>query len=619
MQNGALSELFGRMADVMEILAEDRFRVNTYRKVARIIADTPVDIGELLESGRLAEVPGIGKSSLAKIEQFVHTGRIEAHEALLRRIPAGLLELLRIPSMGPKSVKAVYEALGVTGMADLKAALESGAVAELPGFGRKKTDQLLKGIAFLEKATGRIRLDQAAEAAQIVGAFLAEIGQVKAIVPAGSLRRRCETIGDVDILVTVDEADVPRDEGRRTMDERRGAAGMGTGRMPVLRAGETLATHKGRTPSAQEAVIEAFTAAPFVDEVLASGPTKGSARIRTVEALVQVDVRVVAAGSFGAACQYFTGSKAHNVALRELAVKAGLKLNEYGLFDGEKPVAAAEEADIYKALGLDYIDPRLREDRGEIEAARNHTLPAPVSLKDIRGDLHMHTTASDGEDAIEEMAQAARRLGYRFICITDHSQSSAIANGLSARRLARQVKAIRTLNEKSRDLTILAGVELDILADGRLDFDDAVLADLDYVTASIHSGMAGDREKLTTRMLKAMDSRYVNCISHPTGRLINERGAMDLDMEQVVRHAARTHTALEVNANPWRLDLKDTHCRMAVEAGAMLAIGTDAHSAAGLTLMAYGVDTAARGWATKKDLLNGMTVRQLQVFVNKKR
>jgi len=484
-------------------------------------------------------------------------------------------------------------------------------VAELPGFGHKKTDQLLKGIAFLEKATGRIRLDQAAEAAQIVGGFLAEIGHVKAIVPAGSLRRRCETIGDVDILVTVDEAVAPRAEGRGPKDEKRGMARMGTGILPVPRA--------GRMPAAQEAVIEAFTAAPFVDEVLASGPTKGSARIRTVEALVQVDVRVVAAGSFGAACQYFTGSKAHNVALRELAVKAGLKLNEYGLFDGEKPVAAAQEADIYKALGLDYIDPRLREDRGEIEAARNHTLPAPASLKDIRGDLHMHTTASDGEDEIEEMAEAARRLGYRFICITDHSQSSAIANGLSAKRLARQVKAIRALNEKSRDLTILAGVELDILADGRLDFDDAVLADLDYVTASIHSGMVGDRQKLTTRTLKAMDSRYVNCISHPTGRLINEREAMDLDMEQVVRHAARTHTALEVNANPWRLDLKDTHCRMAVEAGVMLAIGTDAHSAAGLTLMPYGLDTAARGWATKKDLLNCMTMRQLRAFVNKKR
>jgi len=498
MQNGALSELFGRMADVMEILGEDRFRVNTYRKVARIIADTPVDIGELLESGRLADVPGIGKSSLAKIEQFVHTGRIEAHEELLRRIPAGLLELLKIPSMGPKSVKTVYEALGITGMADLKAALESGEVAELPGFGHKKTDQLLKGIAFLEKATGRIRLDQAAEAAQIVGGFLAEIGHIKAIVPAGSLRRRCETIGDVDILVTVDEAVAPRAEGRGPKDEKRGMARMGTGILPVPRA--------GRMPAAQEAVIEAFTAAPFVDEVLASGPTKGSARIRTVEALVQVDVRVVAAGSFGAACQYFTGSKAHNVALRELAVKAGLKLNEYGLFDGEKPVAAAQEADIYKALGLDYIDPRLREDRGEIEAARNHTLPAPASLKDIRGDLHMHTTASDGEDEIEEMAEAARRLGYRFICITDHSQSSAIANGLSAKRLARQVKAIRALNEKSRDLTILAGVELDILADGRLDFDDAVLADLDYVTASIHSGMVGDRQKLTTRTLKAMEA-----------------------------------------------------------------------------------------------------------------
>ncbi len=324
-------------------------------------------------------------------------------------------------------------------------------------------------------------------------------------------------------------------------------------------------------------------------------------------------MRVVPPESFGAASQYFTGSKAHNVRLRELAVKAGLKLNEYGLFKGEKMVAGAAEEDIYAKLGLDFVDPLLREDRGEVEAAKKHALPKLVRLEDIRGDFHAHTNATDGVATIEEMAQAAKELGYEFLCITDHSQSTVIANGQSPERLAKQIEQIHRINAKLKGITLLAGAEVDILAEGRLDFDDELLADLDWVVASIHSALGGARERVTTRTLKAMDNPYVTCIGHPTGRVLGYREAMDLDMPAVIEHAAQTGTALEVNSDPSRLDLKDVHCRMAVEAGVKLAIGTDAHSPGSLSLMPFGVATAGRGWATKADVLNTLSVDQAQV------
>jgi len=578
MKNAVLSELFGQMADIMEILGEGRFRINSYRKVSRIIADTPADIEGLLETGRLAKVPGIGKSSLAKIEEFVNTGSITAHQELLAKIPPDLLDLLRIPGMGPKGVKAVYDQLNVASIADLKAAIDAGSLAELPGFGDKKAAVIARGIAFLEKSTGRIRLDQALEAAEIVAATLRSYSGLSKIQTAGSLRRWAETIGDVDILVAA-----------------------------------------GKRKGASERIVEAFTKAAFVQEVLASGPTKGSAIIQTGSGGVQVDVRVVPQKSFGAAAQYFTGSKQHNVRLREIAIKAKLKLNEYGLFRGEKMIAGAAEEQIYDKLGLDYIVPVLREDRGEVEAAKEHRLPKLIEFADIKGDFHIHTVASDADCEIAEVAAAAKDLGYKYICITDHSRSSAIANGLSAERLARQIEEIRQINESLKGITILAGSEVDILADGSLDFDDKLLAELDFVTASIHSGMAGARERVTMRTLKAMDNPYVNCIAHPTGRLIGQREPMDLDIAAVIEHAAATHTALEVNANPWRLDLKDVHCKMAIEAGVKLAIGTDAHSIAGLGLMGFGVATAGRGWTTKPDVLNTFSVAAIRKFVHSKR
>ncbi len=574
MKNTILSELFDQMADIMEILGEDRFRISTYRKVARVISDMPTDVETLLETGQLAKIPGIGKSSLAKIEEFVKTGTITAHKQLLTKIPPTLLELLTIPGMGPKGVKAVYEKLNVKTISKLKKAIASGSLAKLSGFGDKKAEAITRGIEFLEKSTGRIRLDQALEAAETVEGFLQNQPGIQKIQPAGSLRRRAETIGDVDILV---------------------------------------AAKKGKK------IIDAFTTAGFVQEVLAAGPTKGSAIIRIETIPVHVDVRVVPKESFGAAAQYFTGSKQHNVRLREIAVKTKLKLNEYGLFKADKMIAGATEEEIYQKLGLDFVNPLLREDRGEIEAAKAHALPELIDFKDIKGDFHVHTNASDGNATISELAQAAKDLGYKYICITDHSKSSAIANGLSSKQLTAQIKQIRKLNEKVKGITIFAGTEVDILAYGSLDFDNKLLADLDFVIAAIHSGLASSREKVTTRTLKAMDNPYVHCIAHPTGRLIGQREPMDIDIAVVIKHAAQTHTALEVNANPWRLDLRDTHCRMAIEAKVMLAIGTDAHSTGGLGLMGYGVATAARGWVTKANVLNTLSAAKIKSWAAKKR
>jgi DNA polymerase (family 10) len=574
MKNAILTELFEQMSDIMEILGEDRFRINSYRKVARIISDMPTDIETLLATGQLAETPGIGKSSLAKIQEFVKTGTITAHRELLSKIPPTLLELLTIPGLGPKGVKTIYENLKVTNIAQLRNVIKSGSLAQIPGFGDKKAAAIAKGIDFLEKSTGRIRLDQALDAAELVSEFLKTLKGIQKLQPAGSLRRRVETIGDVDILV---------------------AAKTG------------------------EQIIKEFTNADFVQEILAAGPTKGSAIIQTQTVPVHVDVRVVPQESFGAAAQYFTGSKQHNVHLREIAVKAKLKLNEYGLFKTNKMIAGRNEEQIYQKLGLDFINPLLREDRGEIEAAKTNSLPSLLQLEDIKGDMHIHTNASDGNCNIAELAEAAKKAGYEYICITDHSKSSAIANGLSAKRLAQQIKQIQKLNEQLKGITILAGTEVDILADGSLDFDNKLLAELDFVIASIHSGLASPREKVTTRTLKAMDNPYVNCIAHPTGRLIGQREPMDIDIPAVINHAAHTGTALEVNANPWRLDLKDSHCRMAIEAGVKLIIGTDAHSVEGLGLMGFGVATAARGWTTKANVLNTMPATKIKNWAKSKR
>ncbi|MBN2020297.1 MAG: DNA polymerase/3'-5' exonuclease PolX [Sedimentisphaerales bacterium] len=574
MKNAEISGLFSEMADIMEILGEDVFRINSYRRVARVIGDMPADVEEMLSTGKLSQTPGIGKSSLAKIEEFVKTGKMTAHQELLRKIPQTLLELLKIPGMGPKGVKAVYERLKVKSIAELKKVIENGKLASLPGFAEKKAALIAKGIAFLETSTGRIRVDQAFEAANIVIGFFKVLPGVRKIRMAGSLRRCTETIGDVDILVEAGD-------GKK--------------------------------------VIDAFVGADFVQQILAAGDTKGSAIIETSTIPVHVDVRVVPAKSFGAALQYFTGSKQHNVQLREMAVKAKLKLNEYGLFRGEQMAAGGTEEQIYEKLGLDYIEPILREDRGEIEAAIKHKLPELVCLRDINGDFHMHTAASDGACEIEEMVEAARNRGYKFICITDHSASSAIANGLSPRRLVKHIERIRRVASRFKDIAVFAGAEVDILADGKLDYDNKLLAELDFAIGSIHSGMTSPREKVTMRTLKAMDNPYLHCIGHPTGRLIGEREPMDLDIAAVIKHAAETQTALEINASPYRLDLKDVHVKMAIESGVKLVIGTDSHNVMQLAYMGFGVAAAGRGWATKDDVLNTLPLAKLKSWLAAKR
>ena len=577
MINQQVSDIFEQMADVMEIMGEDPFRINTYRKVARTVRDCGEDLTDLAQAGRLESLPGVGKSSAAKKAEYVEKGAIGAHQELLQKIPEGLLELLRIPGLGPKGVHAVWKQLQVTNLADLEKVINDHSLEALPGFGAKKAQAIAQGIAFVRSAHGRVLLCQAMMAAELIVGQLLQNKQIKRIEIAGSLRRCCETIGDVDLLA----------EGQKGAE-----------------------------------IIERFTKLPGVREVLAAGETKGSVLFADPaigEDAVQVDLRVVAPQSMGSAWQYFTGSKAHNVRLREIAIKKKLKLNEYGLFKGERQVAGKTETEIYDKLGLAYVPPTLREDRGEIELAQAGKLPAVVQLGDIRGDLHIHSPASDGRANIEDLIERAQQLGYTYLAITDHSVSETIANGLDRERLLRHVEEIRRLNQLLKGFTLLAGTEVDILMDGSLDYEDEVLTELDFVMASVHSGLTGPEEKVTRRVLRAMENPFVNCIGHPTGRMIHVREPMKLDIKAVLAQAAATGTALEVSASPYRLDLKDIHCRMAVEAGVKLVINTDAHDVRGMGEMHYGVATAQRGWVSKKDVLNCQPVSVVRRWVQKKR
>lgn len=581
MRNNQISDIFGQMADIMEILDEDRFRINTYRKVQRVIRDCPEDIADLAAENRLQDLPGIGKSSAGKINEFVHSGMITAHQELLKQIPPGLLDLLRVPGLGPRGITAVWKKLNVTSLDDLQRVIQDQSLEELPGFGHKKAQALARGINFIESSRGRILLSHAAALADVIVGQLRLTEGLRRIELAGSLRRCRETLGDIDLLVQgSDDSDV------------------------------------------NQKILETFTHLKGVQEILAAGATKAAIRFAQPDVcpeVVQVDLRIVPAESMGAAWNYFTGSKEHNVHLREIAIKKKLKLNEYGLFKGEKQVAGKNEPELYRKLGLEYIPPTMREDRGEIELAQKNKLPVVVQLADIRGDMHMHTPASDGRSSIEELISAAQSLGYEYIAITDHSHSSAIANGLDAERLLEHVRKIKELNKTLKNFTVLASSEVDILMDGSLDYPDEVLAELDFVMASVHSGMTGPEDKLTRRIMSAMENPYVNCIGHPTGRMINVREPMKLNMKAIIEQAHKTGTALEISAHPLRLDLCDIHIRMAVEIGAKLIINTDSHDTAGLTLMQFGVATAQRGWATKSHILNTHPIKTIRDWVSKKR
>jgi len=573
MINREVARVLGEIADLLEITGGDRFRLNSYRRVARTVEELSESVADLANRGDLQKVPGIGKGTADRIVQYLKTGRIDVHQELLAKVPPGLPKLLAVPGLGPKKVQVLHEKMGIGGIEDLRSAIAGGKVEGLPGFGAKSVEKIAEGIAFLERSAGRTPMGAALPVAEDLRDAVSKLPGVKCVEMVGSLRRARETIGDVDLLCVAADG---------------------------------------------KSVVDAFTKLAGVMGVRAAGGTKGSVLVANpVGGEIQVDLRVVPAESFGAAMQYFTGSKEHNVRLRELAVKKGWKLNEYGLFDGEKRLAGKDEAGIYKKLGLPLIPPELREDRGEIQIKGK--LPPLVELEDIQGDLHVHSTASDGRCTIEEMAAAAGQRGYKYLGIADHSKSSVIANGLSADRLLEHIEDIRAVNRKLKGITVLPGIECDILADGSLDYPDEVLAQLDWVIASIHSAQQQDRAKLTKRSIAAMENPYVCALGHPSGRLLGRRDAMDLDFEQVIAAAARTGTALEINAAWQRLDLKDVHVRQAIDAGCWLVINTDAHSTDQLDQMRFGIQTARRGWATKDRILNAKSPAELKRWIAAKR
>lgn len=587
--NRQLAELFGTFAAIMEIKGESPFKAIAFSKVGRILDDSTIDIKKACEEGKIGQIEGIGKSSCAIIEEFIRTGRSSDFDSAAASVPPGLLPLLQIPGLGPKTIRLLWQERNVTNLEELVKAIDGGALAGLKGIGGKKIEAIKQGIALRAQAAKRLGIVDALPIAESLVERLRALPGVEQAEVAGSLRRRRETIGDVDLICAVKHA------------------------------------------QAAPAVSAAFVTFPEVERILGQGPTKAS--VLTAGGL-QVDLRIVPTANFGAALLYFTGSKDHNVKLRGRAQDAEMTLNEWGLYQlaeydkaskkvaeapAVKPVASRTEVDVYRALKLAYIEPELRENRGEIEAAATGKLPKLIGLGDIRGDLHCHTTASDGVASIEQMAEAALELGYTFLAITDHSKSQVIANGLTAERLMRHAAAIRKAGEKLKPIRLLAGCEVDILADGRLDFEDAVLAELDFVVASPHIALKQETDKATDRLLRAIENRYVNVIGHPTGRLIDRRLGLPLQFERIFAAAAQSGTALEINAGYPRLDLSDIHARAALESGAMLSINTDAHSPGEFGAMQFGIDVARRAWANAAQVINCLAFDELMEFFRRKR
>lgn len=563
MKNKEIAEILSSLADILEITGQDPFRVNAYRRVARIVDDLPTDVAELSASGAITEVPGIGKGTAERIAEYLASGRIAAYEEAKRTIPAGLSELLLVPGLGPKTIGLLWKSLGVKSLSGLKRALRGRKILELPGIGPKKVENIEAGVRAHESRSGRLTLGAVLPTAlEVIGALAAIQGVERADL-AGSVRRRRETIGDIDVLAA---------------------------------------------SAKPAAVVRAFVKLPLVEEVLAAGTTKASVR---VAGALQIDLRVVKPGQYGAALMYFTGSKEHNVRLRGIAQEKGLKLNEYGLFKGAKAAAARTEAAVYEKLGLPLVPPELREDRGEVEAAMAGRLPELLDGAQIRGDLHVHSNWSDGGSTIEEVARAAKARGYSYVAITDHTRSLGIAHGLSVERLERQLEEITALNKRLRGFRVLSGSEVDILSDGRLDLPDAVLERLDVVVASIHSGFQQSEDRITGRIVSAVENPRVDIIGHPTGRLLGTRPAYAVDLGRVMEAAAKSGAALEINCYHERLDLNDVNARRAVELGVRLALGTDSHHVDQFWMMELGVATARRAWAGPASVLNTMPAAAL--------
>ncbi len=563
MKNQEIARILERIAEALELKGETGFRVLAYRKAARVLSELTEDVEELNRENRLESIPGIGTGIAKKIQEYLATGKIKKLEEVTKGIDPELFALLNIPGMGPKTIKLLHEQLQVNNLHDLKKVLTDGSAAHLPGMGKKKVSNILKGIEIAEHTGQRMYLNEAFELAENIIRYMEDTDGLKKITFAGSLRRGKETVGDIDILAVAKKP---------------------------------------------EALVKKFINYKDTQQILSAGATRAAIRVITNYGIRQVDLRIVEENEFGAALQYFTGSKSHNIAIRTMAQKQGLKISEYGVFREEKRIAGKDEVEVYQALGLPYIEPELREDRGEIEAAKEGRLPDLIQIHDIRSDLHLHTNASDGVSRLEEIISACKNIGYSHIAIAEHSISAGYAGGLSEEELMRRCDEIDKINDKLSGFRVLKGAEVDITLNGDLDYSDRALGRLDVVIASIHQGF---NREVTKRICQAIEHPLVHIIAHPSGRLIDKRPGYTVDLEKVIECAANFRRILEINAFYERLDLNDIWARKAKEAGVLLAINTDAHGVADLDWMRYGVITARRAWLEKADVINCLTLNQL--------
>jgi DNA polymerase (family 10) len=560
-----IANIFDEIADFLEIEDENPFRIRAYRNAARTVRGLGSELKDMTAAGEdLTELPGIGKELATKIHEILETGTAKALTKLQQRIPQSVTEILKLPNLGPKRVRILYHDLKITDLQELAKAARQGRIHTLEGFGAKIEKAILDAVEARAQKEKRFKIDEAGHYVDSLLDYLKEVPGVKDVVAAGSYRRARETVGDLDILITA----------RKTSP-----------------------------------LMERFVEYDEVAEVLAKGTTRSSVVLRCG---MQVDVRRVEQASFGAALQYFTGSKDHNIAIRRLGQQRGLKINEYGVFRFEKRVAGRTEESVYQALDLALIPPELRENRGEIEAARDRCLPDLIELKDLKGDLHMHTLMTDGRNSLKEMALAAQKRGFKYIAVTEHSDRLKVAGGLDPPRLMQQIDEVDRLNDTLKGITILKGIEVEILADGSLDLEDKVLARLDLVIGTVHSNFGLPLEKQTERILRAMDHRYFSMLAHPTGRLLNEREPYQVDIPRIIHKASDRGCFLELNSNPRRLDLYDIYCQMAKEQGVPVSINSDAHSIDDFKYLAFGVAQARRGWLEKDDVLNTRSLTQLR-------
>lgn len=567
MKNGEIAEIFENIADILDLKSEIPFKVNAYRRAARVLSDLWEDISAIWTDSRLHELPGIGDAFVKKISEYLSTGKMTKYESLKQEISSDLLALLKIQNLGPKTLAVAHKNLNVNNINDLVKVIENGQLAQLPKMGEKKAENIKKGIEYFLQARERTSIAIALPLAEEIMAQLRAKFSIEKMTYAGSVRRMRETVRDIDILAV------------------------------------------SKNP---EQLIKVFTTLPGVDSISGAGSTKASVRF---ENGLQVDLRVVPAESYGAALQYFTGSQSHNVKLRGLAKKKLLKINEYGIFRDDKLIGGKHETEIYETLGLPWIPPEMREDRGEVERALTGTLPNLVEQSDILGDLHVHTNYSDGKNSITEIANHARKRGYKYLAICDHSVSATYANGLSPEKLLRQSAEIDAFNESNPDFRVLKGTEVDIRVDGSLDYSDEILKQLDFVVASIHTGF---KQNPTERIKSAMRNPYVDVIGHPTGRLISRREAYEIDINAIIHEAKMTGTALEINAHPERLDLSDINAKFAAETGVMIVINTDSHEPSNMDFMKYGVSTARRGWLTREHVLNVLSFEEVLQWRSKR-